>query len=600
MTRTNFTVETWFCTTNTGRGILLGSYAYSELKSYLNLELTADSRVRLCFNPATNTLPKVDLYATVSNLCDGTWHHLAGLRRDGTATLYVDGKQVGSKAYTTGPSDLTVPYLYLGRDIRTDTTMFDGDLKNARMWNRALSADEVTSLAAGKVPGGQEVAIEGLLAAYDYYVIPTNSLRTAGYPGMHFWRSYVAGTNKLTFVFKGLPPHREIGIGALVSQLDALKPVASNDHFAIVADGREVLKAWVGSGSTDEPAIVSLHLSGRMDATRLLVDCSTLDNQNLFWCESGTEDYNDHVYDLTRLEALQHMPHTGDALTLVFLGVQNQDGSNAGFGIDQVELKVPSFRGTVVLLGYGCAFLQNGVTAHRGNSGELPENTIPAFESALSLGVDWIETDIYLTQDQQVVICHDTDTARVGDKNLDIATSTYAELLTVDMATDFRRRYNLTIEQCPPLRMPLLADVLRIVMKQNRTRFSLQPKDECVNAAFEVIQQMRAEKWVGFNDGSLTKMRQVKSLNPDVPVFWDRDAQSDIANDILIAQTEGFESLVVNKEGLTEEKVDAIRQAGLMAGVWTVNSEEELKHFLSIGVQRIYTDYPALLLQLAD
>jgi glycerophosphoryl diester phosphodiesterase len=126
------------------------------------------------------------------------------------------------------------------------------------------------------------------------------------------------------------------------------------------------------------------------------------------------------------------------------------------------------------VFGYAMAepytFLQNGVTAHRGNSGEIPENTLSAVESALALGADWIETDIYLTKDRQVVICHDKNTARVGDKNLTIEKSTYAELRTVDVATDFRKRHKLTLEQCPPLHVPLLADSLKNGDKANRTR----------------------------------------------------------------------------------------------------------------------------------
>ena len=39
------------------------------------------------------------------------------------------------------------------------------------------------------------------------------------------------------------------------------------------------------------------------------------------------------------------------------------------------------------------AFLNNGVTAHRGNSGEYPENTLPALRSGIDVGADWIEVD---------------------------------------------------------------------------------------------------------------------------------------------------------------------------------------------------------------
>lgn len=244
------------------------------------------------------------------------------------------------------------------------------------------------------------------------------------------------------------------------------------------------------------------------------------------------------------------------------------------------------------------SFLHNGVTAHRGNSGECPENTLPAFQSAIDAGADWIETDVYFTKDRQLVISHDRDTVHTGDKTLSITNSTYAELLAVDVAAGFRTRNALTLAQCPPARIPLFADALKLVMQQRRTRLSIQPKDECVLAAFEVIRKLKAERWVGFNDGSLAKMRQVKALDINVPVFWDRDTNADIGKDVSIARQEGFEALVVNSRGLTKEKVEKIHAAGLAAGVWTVNDEASMMAFLQMGVDRFYTDYPSRLLRL--
>lgn len=244
------------------------------------------------------------------------------------------------------------------------------------------------------------------------------------------------------------------------------------------------------------------------------------------------------------------------------------------------------------------AFLHNGVTAHRGDSDACPENTLRAFASAIAVGADWIELDLYLTKDRQLVVSHDRDTGQTGDKRLSVTNSTYAELLTVDVATGFRKRKNLSVAECPPDRIPLFSDALKLVMRQTRTRLSIQPKDECVQAAFDVIRALNAEKWVGFNDGSLNKMRQVKTQCKTVPVFWDRNADADIEKDILIAREEGFESLVVHQKGLTKEKVDKIRKAGLEVGVWTVNDEATMRRFLAMGVERFYTDCPARLLRL--
>jgi len=242
-------------------------------------------------------------------------------------------------------------------------------------------------------------------------------------------------------------------------------------------------------------------------------------------------------------------------------------------------------------------FLTNGVTAHRGNSGEYPECTMPAFRSALALGVDWIELDLFRSKDGKLVVIHDRSTGRVGDRNLEVVNSTYAELAEVDVATDFRKRHGRSPDECPRERIPLLRDVLELVMMQDRTRLSIQPKMDCVADAIALINEMGAQKWVGFNDGNLAFMSEVKRLAPAIPVFWDR-GRSDLAKDIQIAQDRGFEALVLNSGVLNRRKVRLIQKAGLEAGVWTVNSEADLKRFLELGVDRVYTDFPARLLTL--
>ena len=50
---------------------------------------------------------------------------------------------------------------------------------------------------------------------------------------------------------------------------------------------------------------------------------------------------------------------------------------------------------------------QKWVIAHRGASGYLPENTLPAFAMAHGLGCDWIELDVILSQDDQPIVLHD-------------------------------------------------------------------------------------------------------------------------------------------------------------------------------------------------
>jgi len=250
-----------------------------------------------------------------------------------------------------------------------------------------------------------------------------------------------------------------------------------------------------------------------------------------------------------------------------------------------------------IALGAGgeIAFLHNGVTAHRGNSAEAPENTLAAFRSGIAVGADWIELDIYRTLDNKLVVIHDPRTGRVGDKDLVVAQSTYEQLLGVDVATGFRKQHGLSVEACPPQRMPLLEDVVRLVMTQCRTRVSIQPKMDCVADAIALVRRMQAEEWIGFNDGHLAYMSEVKRLAPRIPVFWDL-AKTNIDADVRTATEHGFESVVLKAPAVTPECVNRLKQAGIEVGVWTVNDREAMRRFLDLGVDRIYSDDPRMLL----
>jgi glycerophosphoryl diester phosphodiesterase len=239
---------------------------------------------------------------------------------------------------------------------------------------------------------------------------------------------------------------------------------------------------------------------------------------------------------------------------------------------------------------------ENGVTAHRGNSGEYPENSIPAFRSAARLGVDWIETDIFKTSDNRIVICHDAQTKHVADIDLNIVTSTLEQLRKLDMAYGFRKSKQLTETECLRLAVLTLEDVLPVILEFDSVRLSIQPKNDCVDQAIEIVRKFNAVSRIGFNDGNLKLMARVKELEPSIPVFWDRFEWSE--GDIVTANKHGFESIVLHFSNVTAERVTAVHQAGMKFGVWTVNDPALMKKYLKMGVDRIYTDQPRLLLGL--
>ena len=238
----------------------------------------------------------------------------------------------------------------------------------------------------------------------------------------------------------------------------------------------------------------------------------------------------------------------------------------------------------------GSSFLSNGVTAHRGYPEAYAENTFQGYTAAMELGADWIELDVFTTADGQLVVSHDKTTGRFADRDLAIAQSTYAQLSTLDVAHSFREEHGLTEKEVPPARMPLLSEILELVQSQDKTRASLQPKDQSTAAAVEMVQDIGAQKWVGFNDGNLAKMSLVKELDPSIHVFWDLPARGNLDEEIAIATDRGFDSLVVNQNRVSPEVIETIETAGFESGAWTVNETSTMQRFIGWGIDRLYTD----------
>jgi len=85
------------------------------------------------------------------------------------------------------------------------------------------------------------------------------------------------------------------------------------------------------------------------------------------------------------------------------------------------------------------------VIAHRGDSRAAPENTLAAFASAMSLGVDLVELDYLHTADGVPVVFHDDELDRLTDAparwgpKIPLATKSLAELKQLDAGGCLRR-----------------------------------------------------------------------------------------------------------------------------------------------------------------
>ena len=95
--------------------------------------------------------------ASSVNINDGAWHHVAATRNNtsGAMAVYVDGVLRGSGTGPTG-SRTFPPSLRIG-GLQPGGNFLNGTLDDVRLYNRILTASEITQLASGQLPAPQNV-----------------------------------------------------------------------------------------------------------------------------------------------------------------------------------------------------------------------------------------------------------------------------------------------------------------------------------------------------------------------------------------------------------------------------------------------------------
>lgn len=95
------------------------------------------------------------------------------------------------------------------------------------------------------------------------------------------------------------------------------------------------------------------------------------------------------------------------------------------------------------------------VVSHRGDWRNYPENSIPAIESVIRMGVDVMELDVKMTRDSVLVLSHDWTLDRTTTGSGNISDYTYEQLL----AFDLKRGHGIAI---PGLKIPTLRQALEV------------------------------------------------------------------------------------------------------------------------------------------
>ena len=250
------------------------------------------------------------------------------------------------------------------------------------------------------------------------------------------------------------------------------------------------------------------------------------------------------------------------------------------------------------------------VIAHRGDSRNYPENTLPAFESAVRMGIDVVETDIHLTKDGVLVIWHDPTLERNTDGSGRIEDHTLEELRRFDAGYTFTQDGGKTFPfRGKGVRICTLAEALEHCPGQ---RFNIDLKTKCPEIVDEFIKVIREHDAVDRVVGASFHLSNLKRLRRLAPDFLTSITTAEVVPLLFRQKThtlpKAFKRKIIFQipmaagpvKVVTPAFVKAMHQRGAVVMVWTINDEETMRKLFEMGVDSVMTDDPALVIKVAD
>lgn len=235
------------------------------------------------------------------------------------------------------------------------------------------------------------------------------------------------------------------------------------------------------------------------------------------------------------------------------------------------------------------------LAAHRGGSLLWPENSLLAFRNAIALGADFIEFDVHLSRDGEVVVIHDPTLDRTTTGSGAVKDRPVAELKTLRLKD---RSGAVTEETVPTLdEVAAVAALgkrrmlLEIKVDPSRARYpGIEEKvlailDRHGMAASTVVMSFETPTW-----------RRVRELRPDMATCALYSARM-LSRSTLAAELDALRAAGVGFIGVEHTAVDAgavarARQAGIGLGAWTANDPLDMKRLIDAGVAILITDQP--------
>jgi len=282
---------------------------------------------------------------------------------------------------------------------------------------------------------------------------------------------------------------------------------------------------------------------------------------------------------------------------------------------------------------------------HRGARGLAPENTLPAFAMALSVGVSTLELDTAITRDGVVVVCHDArlnpDITRGTDgrwlnpptravRELTLEALEHFDVGRIKPGSEYSYRFP-DQQRMDKVYMPTLAQVFQLARRagNSEVRFNIEIKtspekpgdtlapEEFAKALLALIENEGMSTRVIIQSFDWRALKAVQALAPNIPTSYLSSQQRFLDNiaagkadasawtgDVQFSAQGSIPKMVKAAGGalwspyfpeLSAELVAEAHALGLQVIPWTVNKAEDMARLIDWGVDGLITDRPDFL-----
>lgn len=235
------------------------------------------------------------------------------------------------------------------------------------------------------------------------------------------------------------------------------------------------------------------------------------------------------------------------------------------------------------------------IFAHRGASGDYPENTMLAFKKALRIGIDGMELDVHKSKDGQLIVVHDEDIQRTFKGKGLIKDYTLEELKSFKC----RKFEFINNEEC---KICTLREVIELI-KDEDIILNIEAKTDEIHYDLEedvlkLINEYELKDKILISSFYHKTIKNFKNLDENIKygALYECKKDYDTEDNVVEhARKIGVYSINMSRNLVTKEIVKMAHDNGLKVFIYTVNSPIVMRTMIDYNVDGVFTDFPELM-----